>query len=237
MGRVWFLLPLWLLALWLIAMSACTSMGSHNVQARSGIDFGPPESLSFCLLVDDGITEQTARDLIDAAWREEGALYGLTIKVASVRPWPRPAYTMQGIIVALLGQPLRPECDRVFALVGRHLGDVVWGLIGLPEVLGAVDDNTSTHGYAVIQRASLNQMFASPTSVVRHEIYHLLGCGEHFNMSGCYDTITAMKRRKRLGGDDFFPAWDGINERALLSRDAVNARLLEVTGAGKTSRD
>src|SRR5712691_13317640 len=107
MGRAWISVPLWLLALWLIAveLSACTSMGSHTVQARTTIDFGPPESLSFCLLVDDGISEQTARDLIDAAWREEGALYGLTIKVASVRPWPRPAYTMQGIIVALLGQP------------------------------------------------------------------------------------------------------------------------------------
>jgi len=237
MRRTWFWIPLWLLALWLLAMSACTSMGSHNVRTRSAVDFGPPETLSFCLLTDDGISEQAARDIIDEAWREEGTLYGLAIKVVSVQPWPRPAYTMHGIIEALLRQPLRPECDRVFALVGRHLGDVVWGLVGLPEVLGAVDDNTSTHGYAVIQRASLNQVFASPTSVVRHEIYHLLGCGEHFNMSACYDTITAMKLRRRLDGVDFFPAWDSINERPLLSRDAVNARLLEVVGVGRTSQD
>jgi hypothetical protein len=239
MGRAWISVPLWLLALWLIAveLSACTSMGSHNVQARTSIDFGPPESLSFCLLVDDGITEQIARRLIDEAWREEGALYGLTITVADVRPWPRPAFTMQGIMESLLRQPLRPECDRVFALVGRHLGDVMWGLVGLPEVLGAVDDDTSTHGYAVIQRASLNQMFMTPTSVVRHEIYHLLGCGEHFNMSGCYDTITAMKRRKRLDGNDFFPAWDALNERTIVSREAVNARLLEITGAARNVTD
>jgi len=144
---------------------------------------------------------------------------------------------MQGILDALLQHPLHPQCDRVFALIGRHVGDVVWGLLGLPEVLGAVDDNTSTHGYAVVQRASVNQLFMSPTSVVRHEIYHLLGCSEHFNMSGCYETITAMKRRKRDGGSDFFPAWDGINERTLVSRDAVNARLLEATGAGRTSQD
>lgn len=230
-------LPLWMLALWVVALelSACTSMGSHNVPARSGMDFGPRESLSFCLLLDEGITEQAARDLIDEAWRDEGALYGLTIKVVSVRPWKRPAFTMQGIVEALLRQPLRPECDRVFALIGRHFGDVVWGLLGLPEVLGAVDDNTGTHGYAVIQRASVNQAFMSPASVVRHEIYHLLGCGEHFNMSSCYARISAMKRRKRLEGIDFFPAWDGLNERTLVSRDAVNARLLEVTGAEKAS--
>ena len=237
MVRAWLSLPLWLLALWIIAMTACTSMGSHNVLARSDIDFGPAERLSFCLLVDEGITERAARQLMNDAWREEGALYGLNIEVVSVVPWGRPAYTMQGILDALLQHPLHPQCDRVFALIGRHVGDVVWGLLGLPEVLGAVDDNTSTHGYAVVQRASVNQLFLSPTSVVRHEIYHLLGCSEHFNMSGCYETITAMKRRKRDGGSDFFPAWDGINERTLVSRDAVNARLLEVTGTGRTSQD
>src|SRR5439155_326358 len=114
MVRAWLSLPLWLLALWIIAMTACTSMGSHNVLPRG-----------------------------------------------------RPAYTMQGILDALLQHPLHPQCDRVFALIGRHVGDVVWGLLGLPEVLGAVDDNTSTHGYAVVQRASVNQLFMSPTSVVR----------------------------------------------------------------------
>src|SRR2546422_3580255 len=86
MIRAWLSLPLWLLALWIIAMSACTSMGSHNVLARSGVDFGPPESLSFCLLIDEGITERAARELMEDAWREEGALYGLTIKVVSVAP-------------------------------------------------------------------------------------------------------------------------------------------------------
>src|SRR2546427_664069 len=153
MVRAWLSLPLWLLALWIIAMTACTSMGSHNVLARSDIDFGPAERLSFCLLVDEGITERAARQLMNDAWREEGALYGLNIEVVSVVPWRRPAYTMQGILDALLQHPLHPQCDRVFALIGRDVGDVVWGLVGLPEVLGAVDDNTSTHGYAVVPRA------------------------------------------------------------------------------------
>ena len=216
-------------------LAACTSMGLHSLQTRSGVDFGPPDSLSLCLLIDDGITEQVAREVIDEAWRDEGRLNGLTIKVASVRGWRRPAFTADGIIEALLREPLPAECDRLFALLGRHFGDFVWGLVGLPEVLGAVDDNTLTHGYAVVQRASLNQVLMPPTSVVRHEIYHLLGCAEHLNMPGCYDQIAAMKRRKRVDGTDFFPAWDAINERALVSRDAVNARLLEVTGgaAGK----
>ena len=74
MRRTWVWIPLWLLALWLLAMSACTSMGSHNVRTRSAVDFGPPETLSFCLLTDDGISEQAARDIIDEAWREEFVL-------------------------------------------------------------------------------------------------------------------------------------------------------------------
>jgi len=225
MSRPWFFFALCVVT---IALSACTSMGFHNVEARRRIDFGPPETLSLCLLVDDGITDTMARAIVDDAWREEGTIYNLRFNVVSVRPWRRPTFAMHGIWEALLREPLRGECDRVFALIGRHTGDVVWGLLGLPEVLGAVVEDTSTHGYAMIARASLNQLFMSPASVVRHEMYHLLGCHEHFNMAGCYTTIVAMKSRRRLGETDFFPAWDGVNNRLLVSRDAVNTRLQEI---------
>jgi len=210
---------------------ACTSMGGHDVDARRGIDFGPSETVSLCLLVDDGVSEQAAREIVHAAWRDEAPLYRLFITVSSVRRWPRPAFTVDGIIEALVREPLPPTCDRVLALIGRHLGDVIWGVIGLPEVLGAVDDNTSTHGYAVIQRASLNQLMMSPIHVVQHEIYHLLGCTDHFNMTACYDRIAAMKLRRRSERTEIFPAWDMINHRVLVSRNAVNARLKEIVRA------
>jgi len=206
-------------------------MGHHDVDARNRIDFGPSETVSLCLLVDEGVSEHIGREIVDAAWHEEGALYRLAITVASVRRWPRPAFTANGIIEALLREPLPPSCDRVLALIGRHAGDVLWGFVGLPEVLGAVDDNTSTHGYAIIQRASLNQLVMSPVSVVRHELYHLLGCDDHFNMTGCYDRIAAMKRRRRIEHTEIFPAWDMVNHRVLVSREAVNARLQEIVGA------
>ena len=35
------------------------------------------------------------------------------------------------------------------ALIGRHAGDVAWGALQLPEVLGSVNDATSTHGFVV----------------------------------------------------------------------------------------
>jgi hypothetical protein len=233
MYPAWYFLALCVVT---FALSDCTSMGSHNVDIRRRINFGPPDALSLCLLVDDGITESMARTIIDDAWREEGAIYGLRINVVSVRPWRRPAFTSNGIMDALVRQPLSAGCDRLFALVGRHAGDVLWGFVGLPEVLGAVDDDTSTHGYAVVTRVSLNQMFMSPTNVVRHEIYHLLGCDEHFNMPLCYERIATMKRGHRLAGAEFFPARDAVNDRSLVSRDAVNLRLQEVNGIATVSR-
>ncbi len=212
-----------------VAAAGCTSVGFHSVAARAALDFGPPDTVALCLLLDDGISERQARALIDEAWREEGALYGLRVEVVQVARWPRPAFTMNGIIDALRRRPLAPGCDRVFALVGRNVGDFLWGLVGLPEVLGAVNDETLTHGYAVVGRVSLNQLLMSPSDVIQHEIYHLLGCDQHFRMQRCYEQIAALKRWKRQHGGDFFPGWDLINQRLLASREAVNARLRSVS--------
>ncbi len=211
-----------------LLLVGCTSIGFHNDDFRRQIDFGAHDSLALCLYLDTGISEQRARALIDEAWRDEAGRYGLQLRVTRVIRWQRPAYTMEGIIDGLLRQPLTPDCDRVFALVNRHVGDVLWGLTLLPEVLGAVNDETLTHGYAIVRRATLNQLFASPAQIVRHELYHLLGCDAHFKMRRCYEQIAALKRSKQAEHSDFFPAWDLINRRMLLSREDVNARLRAV---------
>ena len=83
----------------------------------------------------------------------------------------------------------------------------------------------------IARRVSLNQLFAPPRSVVRHELYHLLGCDEHFNMEHCYERIASLKRTKQALGSDFFPAWDMTNKLVLVSREAVNARLAGSSGA------
>jgi hypothetical protein len=79
---------------------------------------------------------------------------------------------------------------------------------------------------------SPNQLLLSPYSVTRHEIYHLLGCKQHFDMPACYAEIAALKRRKReLVADGFFrrigeqllyPTWDNLSDAMLVSRAAVN---------------
>jgi hypothetical protein len=211
-----------------VVLSGCTAVGFHSATARAQHDFGVPDTVRLCLYLDEGISEDRARELIDAAWREEGRLYGLEVGVASVTRWPRPAFTVDGILAALQREPLGAACDRVFALIGRHAGDALWGLL-FPEVLGAVNDETLTHGYAVVQRATVNQLLSAPEDVIRHELYHLLGCDAHFRMGRCYEQIARLKRWKEQGRSDFFPAWDLEGQELLVSREAVNDRLKSIT--------
>ena len=207
------------------AVSGCTGIGFHNADTRAKLDFGAPDSVALCVYIDKGISEREARELIADAWNQEGRLYGLAIDVVKVVPWKRRGFMMDGIMETITRQPLTAPCDRVMALVNRHLGDIAWNLLQLPEILGAVNDDTLTHGYTVARRASLNQVFESPADVARHEIYHMLGCDEHFNMARCYAQIAMLKRFKQARGDTFFPAWDSINKRIVATRDEVNARL------------
>jgi hypothetical protein len=213
------------LCLILAVFVGCTSIGLHSADARRQINFGSPDAVRLCLYLDAGISARSARVLIDEAWRDEAPLYGLQITVAETTRWLRPAFTMDGILDALTREPLRAGCDRVFALIGRHFGDVLWGMFLMPEVLGAVNDETLTHGYAIVRRATFNQLISSPRQVVRHELYHLLGCDQHFRMGRCYEQIARLKAYKRSHESEFFPAWDLVNRRVLASRDAVNEAL------------
>ena len=106
-------------------------------------------------------------------------------------------------------------------MVGRHLGDTLWSL-ALPEVLGAVETTTHTHGYVVSSLGSLNQILSSPSGTAVHEFYHLLGCTHALSKSGCYEQIRALKRH--YSSDiDFFPGLSETGELILsrAERDAL----------------
>jgi hypothetical protein len=221
------LLRIFLPALALVLLSACTSMGTHNHVLRTDHDFGAVETVDVCLYLDDGITEETGRKLVYDAWHAEGHMYGIELNIVRVEEWPRPAFHMEAILAELRQKPLEAPCDRILALVGRNLGDMVWAFFG-PEVLGAVNDETLTHGYTVAQRRTVNQLLMSPVDVTRHEIYHMLGCDIHYDMPHCYDQIARLKEWRRTYGGDFFPAWDLVNKRLIPTREAVNVRLAEV---------
>src|SRR3989442_10374405 len=124
MSRAWYFFALCVVT---TALTACTSIGSDNVHVRQRVDFGPPDVLSLCLLVDDGIADTMAEAIINDAWHDEGAVYGLRINVVSVRAWRRPAFTSDGIIKALLRHPFPAGGQASLARRCRHPRDaVVW---------------------------------------------------------------------------------------------------------------
>jgi len=104
------------------------------------------------------------------------------------------------------------------AFLGRHPGDVLWGLF-LPQVLGAT---ALTHGYVVARAASLDQLVAPPARVLQHELYHLLGCEHGLTMSHCYRRIAELVDARH---GEFFPVWSRSLQRIVGSREEV-ARLL-----------
>lgn len=189
----------------LTVLSACTTVGAHHPPLRDSLDFGPAEAVRICLQADDGISEEQARRIIAPA-QAEFAAYGIDITVPWVRPWRREGFGADALFAAVVMQPLDAPCDRQLTLVGRNLGDVLWGLVGV-EVLGAVDIATHTRGYVVGQRGSLNQLLQSPAQVAVHETYHLLGCHHDLVLSDCYHRIRELKRltrQNRAAGNDFF---------------------------------
>jgi hypothetical protein len=189
-----------------------------------------------CIFLDEGITESRARELL-SSWDGEAPKYDLAVKPVSFQPLARSGFFHGSIVRQVGAQMLGPDCDRNLYFVGRNAGDFLWGdlaalALPLPEVLGEVDDATLTSGFVVATAISPNQLLLSPYSVTRHEIYHLLGCKQHFDMPACYAEIAALKRRKReLVADGFFrrigeqllyPTWDNLSDAMLVSRAAVN---------------
>lgn len=215
--------------------AACTTVGTHHADARDAIDFGPREELRICILADEGITEDHARQLIGEVGKEF-SVFGLDLSVPWVRQWKRPAFLMEGIVEKVWQEPLEAPCDRLLALVGRTVGDFLWGLFG-PEVLGAVDTPTHSRGYVVARTVSLNQLISSPTEIAAHEFYHFLGCHHKLSLTQCYTHITELKRiahANREAGSDFFPGVSltgapirSRHETNLVMTNAVRLALLE----------
>ena len=216
----------------LLAMltSGCVTVGHHDADALQTMDFGPVEKLRVCLLVDEGVTEKSARELLKAM-SDELAIFDLEVEIPWVRRWERPAFLMNGIIEDVALRPLEPPCDRLMAVVGRHVGDflVSWFT---PEILGAVETNTHTRGYVVGKAVTFNQLFQRPSAVAVHESYHMLGCVHGRSLQECYPYILELKRMARAsrdGGNDFFPGLS-LDRQPIASREATDEILRAAIG-------
>ena len=167
-NRILFIVATISLALILaLGLSTCSTLGIHNMEAMKNVDFGPTEEIRFCVLIDEGISEDDARRLM-AEVNKEFSLYGLEVTVPWIRPWVRHDFFKQGIMEDVWSKPLEAPCDRLLALVGRNLGDALFGLL-LIETLGVADAVTYTRAYAVAKRASLAQVFLGPKLTLIHE--------------------------------------------------------------------
>ena len=96
-----------------------------------------------------GVSQEDAAALL-STWNEEGSKYDLNVKAASYQELPRTGFFHYQIMDQLSEVPLPPSCDRMIYFVNQDAGDFLYGLasisLGLPEVLGEVDDVTLTRG-------------------------------------------------------------------------------------------
>ncbi len=227
-----------LAVLGLAGLSGClfTSIGLDHPELLKSSDFGPPQTVRLCVFLDDGVTPARARELL-GSWDSEAPKYALAVRPVSFQTLPRRGFFHGGIVRQVQAQRLGPACDRNLYFVGRNAGDFLWGdmaavALPLPEVLGEVDDATLTSGFVVATAISLNQLLLSPYNATRHELYHLMGCKQHYDMPACYEEIAALKRRerqlvedgffRRIGEKPFYPTWDNLSDSMIVSRSAVN---------------
>jgi hypothetical protein len=216
------------------SLASCTSMGFDHPALRDSIDYGPPENVRLCVLLDDGITPSDANALLES-WNDEAKIYNLYLQPVSYQSFPREGFFHTEILEQVSQVPLGKSCDRVLYFVNRNVGDVAYGLIstsvGVPEILGEVDDATLTHGYVVARRATLNQLVMSPSGVTQHELFHLLGCPQHFDMPDCYTRIHNLKLAEEKlkaqgyftqhGEQPFYPTFASHTDSMLVSRSQV----------------
>ncbi len=228
----------------LLALSSagCTFIGIDHPSERGEIDFGPSQQVRLCVLLDRGITREYADQLLDS-WSSEAPKYGLYLTPVSYQEMPRSGFTHAGIMNQLEQLSLPDRCDRMIYFVNRGPSDYLYSLaavsLGLPEVFGEVDDPTLTRGFVVADISSPIQLAMTPGSITRHEIYHLLGCSQHFNMSDCYRRIHDLKQVEAklqaenyygTGRQPFYPTWAGGTDAMLLSAEQVNSYRIGSSG-------
>lgn len=209
-------------ALIMMTLTSCTSIGPSGVLPDT--DMGPRVELRVSIYKDVNVSDRRVASII-AAIQKEFAQYGLIIQVPSIKEWQRPCFKHQGILRDIAERPLEPPFDRSLALVGRDMGDFLWGSL-LPEILGAVETRTHTKGYVVAEIGSLNQLltFKSPQKAAVHEFYHMLGINHMDGRRTINKKIARLKRlsiENRQAGRDFFPGI-GSNGDFYLSRHEVN---------------
>jgi hypothetical protein len=214
----------------------------HQADWRN-FQFGPNEQVRVCTWRDHGVDASEVQDWLESWNAKHENEVGLTLVPVDKGELPRNGFTHSAIAEAFEKQvSLSGDCEREMYFVGRNAGDFLYGVLAvttlpLPETLGETDDQTLTHAFVVARRATAMNVVFPPAGVTEHEIWHLLGCKQHYSWDRCYAQIAALKMQeenfkevgyfKRIGEQPFYPTWDNLSEHLLVSRAQVNERLAQ----------
>ena len=212
--------------LWLFTMIflvGCSSIDTPSPELFSTVS-GPSEELRIGIYQDRELAMDETKAILSGI-QIELLKYGIRVNIPWIRPWTRPAFNSAGLIQSIVKLPLEDSCDRILVIVGRNSEDFVWGLF-LPEMLGGVENVTSTKGYVVGEVGSLNQAASgiSPTEAAVHEIFHMLGCTDEDNGDKCFAKISSLRSYAKINRtvrkNDFFPC---VNNKGIVMWDRKHA--------------
>lgn len=188
-----------------LSQSGCfvTTIGDpiHQSDWRN-FHFGPNEQVRVCTWRDHGVAASEVQDWLEAWNSKHQEEVGLTLVPIDKGELPRNGFTHTAIAEAFEKQvSLSGDCDREMYFVGRNAGDFLYGVLAvttipLPETLGETDDQTLTHAFVVARSATVMNVVFPPASVAEHEIWHLLGCKQHYSWDRCYAQIEALKMQE-----------------------------------------
>jgi hypothetical protein len=225
-------------------VSGCTMIGIDHPTMRKAIDFGPPQTVNFCVYLDKGVTPSDANRLL-ASWNEtEADKYQLYINPMAYDLKVREGFTRGSIDLEMAQMSLHGKCDRAIWFVNRTPADYAYGTaltmaaltgVPIPEILGETDDPTLTRVYVYTKADSFNGVILRPWRVTRHELYHALGCAKHYDMPDCYERIRTLKARRDhlvaeqyfagIGEPPFYPTFKDGSYETLDSRKDVDQHL------------
>jgi hypothetical protein len=227
-------------------LAACTMIGIDHPAMRQAMDFGPAQTVNFCVYLDDGVTPGDADRLLDSWNHTEGDKYRLYVNALSYESKVRQAIIRTTLQREVAQTSLHGRCDRAIWFVNRGPADYIYGTvisivsiagIPIPEILGETDDATLTRVYVYTKADSINGMILNPWRVTRHELYHALGCAKHYDMPDCYRRIQMLKTREKqllaggyfrtIGESEFYPTFKDLGYETLDSRSQVNKYLVE----------
>lgn len=203
------------LIMMLLVLSGCvvlTPIGGLHKKPTASPENG--FTLKICVFRDENFSEEQVHTRFNQ-WNEALGSYGIkAVVTGEIDILPRKGFLLSTNASKMkmpLGRAGQPSCDRIIYFLGRHAGDVIYGILGtqipLPEIVGAVDP-TSTRMCIVGETATLGHLIAGGAkNKLIHEGFHLLGCG-HYSWKNC---SLQIERLKRLASDnpeqpDFIPA-------------------------------